>query len=88
MNQLDFNYPEAITLRDEGLRQVADNNPHFLKVARRIARRIARLHGTVTCDQVRAECPLDPLHHNCWGALFSHEDFEYTGLQPRSALRQ
>ena len=70
MNQLDFNLDRAIVLRDRGIRQCADNNQHFLEVARNVARQIAMRKGDVTSDDVRRECPINPLHHNCWGGIW------------------
>ena len=79
MNQLDFNLDTAIVLRDRGKKQVADNNPHFLSVTRNLARRIAMDKGEVTCDDVRRERTLDPLHHNAWGAVFKGKEWKWTG---------
>ena len=46
MMQQEFNLVEAIDRPDAGIRQVAENNEHFLEVARNIARSLAeRRHG-------------------------------------------
>lgn len=89
MNQLAFNLDQALEARDEGIRQVADNNQFFLRVAREVARRLARMNGgEVTCDDVRKACPFDPLHPNAWGAVFRDKGFEFTGKLQKSALVQ
>lgn len=75
--QLDL--MKALERRDDGIRKVAENNQRFLQVARRIAKSQAVIHGTVTMDDVRYHCPLDPLHPNAWGAVFKTKDFEFTG---------
>ena len=88
MNQLDFNLPEAIVRRDEGIRQVAENNTEFLKIARAVAKNQARLLGAITCDDVRRVCPIEPLHPNAWGSLFQTKVWEWTGKYRKSALVQ
>ena len=79
MNQLDFNLTEAITLRDQGIRQVAENNAEFLEIARNIARSLAELRIEITSDDVRRNCPIEPLHPNAWGAVFKTKEWEWTG---------
>ena len=86
MNQLLFNLDAATVLRDRGIKQVADNNQHFLEVHRHIARRIAAHKGEVTCDDVRRERTLEPLHHNAWGAVFKGKEWEWTGRYRTSHL--
>lgn len=88
MNQLNFNLDAAEKAREEGIRQVAENNEHFLRVARSCAKKIAYRDGEVTCDDVRAICPLDPLHKNAWGAVFKTPDWQWTGEYRRSKLVQ
>ncbi len=79
VNQLKFDLYEAIVLRDRGIKLVAQNNPHFLTVARNVARQIAMRQGEVTSDDVRRECPIDPLHHNAWGGIWKGKEWEWTG---------
>ncbi len=86
--QLDFNLDEAIARRDEGIQQVAENNQHFLEVARRTAKRLAHPMCEITADDVRRVCPIDPLHPNAWGGLFRTKDWEWTGRFRKSALVQ
>ena len=90
MNQaeLNFDIDQAMTARDEGMKQVEQNNARFMFVARETAKRIARRRGTVTADDVRAECPFEPRHHNAWGPVFCTKDFEFTGERRRSKLKQ
>ncbi len=88
MNQLDFNLDEAIARRDEGIQQVAENNVRFLEVARETAKRLARIHGEITADDVRKVCPLEPFHTNAWGGLFRTKDWVWTGRFRKSALVQ
>ena len=88
MNQLDFNLPEAIVRRDEGIRQVAENNTEFLKIARAVAKNQARLLGAITSDDVRRVCPVEPLHPNAYGAIFKTKDWEWQGYYRKSSLVQ
>lgn len=88
MNQLIFNLSEAITQRDIGIHQIADNNKQFLKVARNVAYSIAIAKYEITADDVRKVCPIDPLHPNAWGALFKSKEWEWTGKYRKSALVQ
>ena len=83
-----FDLLEALRARDEGMKRVAENNEHFLDIARLTAKSIAGRKGDVTADDVRRECPLDPLHPNAWGALFKTKSFQWTGQFRRSALVQ
>jgi len=87
MNQLVFNLPEAILQRDIGIRRVAESNREFLESARAIAKRLAR-YRTITCDDVRKVCSVQPKHSNSWGALFKTKDWEWTGQYRKSALVQ
>ena len=84
----EFDITLARKFRDDGILQVANNNPHFLNTARELARRIAKKRGTVTADLVRRNCPLTPHHPNAWGAVFKTKDFEWTGEYKQSALVQ
>lgn len=83
-----FDLVEALERRDDGIRQVAENNERFLRVARELAQQIAKHKRGITCDDVRAVCPLDPLHSNAWGALFKAKGWQWTGEYRRSALIQ
>lgn len=87
MNE-QFDLVEALKGRDEGIARVAENNESFLAAARATARRIARRKGSVTADDVRAECSLEPLHPNAYGAVFKSRDFIWTGAYRRSSLVQ
>ncbi len=86
MNQLAFNLSEAIILRDAGIKQVAENNSHFLEMARNVARSLAIAKYEITMDDVREACPLDPLHPAAWGAVFRHKDFICTYKRRNSKL--
>ena len=83
-----FDLAEARKQRDEGIRRVAENNAEFLEAARGTARLIAQGKGEVTADDVRKGCPLAPIHHNAWGAVFKTKEFEWTGRFAQSALVQ
>lgn len=83
-----FDLVEALQRRDDGIKQVADNNPRFLEVARRTARRLAARGHSVTSDMVRRDCPLEPLHPNAWGAVFKGGEWEWTGQYRKSSLVQ
>jgi len=84
MNQ--FNQQLAIQFRESGIKQCADNNQHFLRVARNIALALARKNGSVTSDDVRRNCPLDPLHPNAYGGIFKDRRFKWSGEFRQSHL--
>ena len=85
-----FDIQEAREKRDQGLRQVSTNNERFLVVARDTAKNIAEWNGTVTMDQVRKWCPLEPLHPNAWGSVFRGKEWEFTGeyVQSKAVSRR
>lgn len=80
----DFNRQLAMQFRDEGITRVAENNEHFLKVARNIAYALAKKNGRVTSDDVRRNCPLLPLHPNCYGAIWRDRRFAFSGRYVQS----
>ena len=76
-----FSLPEALRLKERGMKQAADNDPTTLELAREIAKRVARIHGTVTADDVQLrldEAGFGPLG-NAAGSLFRGKDWEFTG---------
>jgi hypothetical protein len=75
----EFNKQLAIDFKEQGIRQIAQNNQHFCKVARNVAASLIRRNGKVTSDDVRRNCPLEPLHPNAWGAVFRDKQFKWTG---------
>ena len=77
--QLKFDLNQAIVMRDQGVKQVADHNSHFLEVARNVARQQAMTHGEITSDDVRKHCHLAPAHPNAWGAVFKGPEWVWTG---------
>ena len=88
MNQIEFNLPEAIRLRDKGIERVSGNNVYFLNAARNIARDIARDKGEVTADDVRKVClerDIEPTHPNAYGAIF-RKGFVFTGQVRQSTV--
>lgn len=88
MQQFDLNLAERGARY--GIRRVEENNQLFLKTARAIAANRCRVSvtGTVTCDDVRKVCPVDPKHHNAWGAIFRDKRFIFTGETRKSELTQ
>ena len=74
---------EGRSLRDQGLKRVAENNQEFIEAARGTAMLIAKAKGTVTADDVREGCPIEPLHPNAWGAVFK-KGFKFTGQYRQS----
>ena len=86
MQQAEFNLTESMRLRDAGIKQVADNNSHFLEVARDTARICCELRYEITMDDIRKQCPLEPLHPNAWGSVLRHKDFIFTGKYRKSEL--
>ncbi len=85
---IDYDRQLAMQFKEEGIKRVCENNKDFLKVARNIAYALAKQNGTVTCDDVRRNCPIDPLHHNAWGGLFGDNRFHPTEMKQRSAAVQ
>ncbi len=86
-----FDGVAALQARDDALDRVEANHADWLGQARAEARRIARLHGTVTADAVRAVMEakgLRPRHYNAWGAVFRRSEFEWTGKWHRSSVRK
>jgi len=88
MNQIEFNLEAARAARDEGIRQVSSNNQYFLEQARGTARLICESKGTVTADDVRRSCPVQPENPNAYGAVFKSRDFEWTGEYKQSEMVQ
>ncbi len=83
-----FNQQLAMEFKDQGIKQVADNNKHFVKVAKNLALALCKKNGTVTCDDVRKICHLEPLHYNAWGSVFRDKRFEFTGrMQPSTNVK-
>ena len=70
MKQTVFDIDQARTKRDQGIKQVAENNERFIEAARVAAKVYAQRYGTVTMDDVRRHCPYEPLHPNAWGGVF------------------
>ena len=79
MSSPQFNLELALEARDEGIRRVAVSNEQYIKVARAIARQIASQRGSVTSDDVRQACDLEPVHPGAYGAIFKSKDFQWTG---------
>ena len=79
-----FDIDQARIKRDQGLQQVSDNNQRFVTVARETAKHIARRQGTVVMDDVRRECPFEPLHPNAWGSVFRGREWVFTGQYVQS----
>jgi len=86
MVQEEFDLSVALQRQEDGIRQVAENNHEFLIAARGTAKLVAQSKGTVTSDDVRAGCPLVPLHPNAWGAVFKSKEFVFTGQYHQSKL--
>lgn len=73
---------ESIKRRDEGIDRVTNNNQVFIETMRSYARRIIRLSGSVTSDQLRSiafQTGLEPSSHNAWGAIFRNKEFKAIG---------
>lgn len=88
MNQMGFDLDRAMAAKDAGQRRVEENNERFMESARTTAKKISKRKGWVTADDVRRECPFEPLHHNAWGAVFRKKNFVWTGEFRRSELEQ
>ncbi|MCP5016239.1 MAG: hypothetical protein GY938_13350 [Ketobacter sp.] len=84
MKQTIFDLDEARQKRDQGIKQVSDNNERFLNEARKTAKWLAQGGGKITMDDVREHCPLEPLHPNAFGSVFRHDDFVFTGQYRQS----
>lgn len=79
----------ALVAREEGVARTTRANAGFVLQARDVAAEICRARGSVTADDLRAECArreLAPGHFNAWGAVFagSRSPFCWTGEFVRS----
>jgi len=77
MNQL------GLQLRDRGLDQVESNSPTFQELMRAEAKRICRIKGWVTSDDLREYANregIEPHHPNAWGAVFRGKDWVTVGI--------
>ncbi len=78
-----FSSTAGIEARDAGIKRAADNNPHLLEYARRIARNIAQRKGAITADDVTEALiagGMDESSFGNWlGALFKGGEFVPTG---------
>ncbi len=82
MTQLELGALEGRKRRDEGIARVSSKNSGWLKEAREVAYRIARMKGTVTAEDVRGVLyarGLRPSHPNAWGGVFKDPRFVWTG---------
>jgi hypothetical protein len=86
-----FDQAEANRRKVAALDQLEEHHEDWLYFARLEAVRIARIKGTVTADDVRAELyrrGITPKHHNAWGAVFRDKRLVWTGKFRKSALPQ
>lgn len=68
------------TLRDAGIARVSEGKDQWLAEARSNAVTIARIHGTVSINELRQVIELpDGYHPNAWGAVFKVPDLEPCG---------
>jgi len=76
-----FSLPEALRLKDEGMRQAADRAQTTLELAREIAKMVARINGTVTADDVQLRLDESGYGHlgPAAGSLFRGPDWIFTG---------
>ena len=76
-----FSLPEALRLKEQGMRQAADNDPTTLEYAREIAKMVARINGTVTADDVQLRLNESGYGHlgPAAGSLFRGPDWIFTG---------
>jgi len=86
MKSEQFNLSLALDFKERGITAVAGNNRHFLTTARNIAIALCKQNGSVTADDVRRNCPLEPLHPNAWGGIFRGKQWRFTGQFKQSDL--
>lgn len=68
------------TLRDAGIARVSEGKDQWLAEARSNAVTIARIHGTVSINELRQVIGLpEGYHPNAWGAVFKCPDLEPCG---------
>ncbi len=69
--------------KDYGIALVAANEPDFLAVMRKEAKRICNRKGWVSSDDLReraAHLGWAPRHPNAWGAIFKKSEWEIVGF--------
>jgi hypothetical protein len=72
------------TQKQMGLDLVEEHNPDFIQLMRNQAFLVARIHGQVCCDDLRAYAKMHnikPKHPNAWGAVF-RTGFRRIGYTP------
>ena len=79
------NLPQSagLKLRDRGMDAVENHNLSWVKQMRRQARRICKVKGYVTTDDLRAIADLSnlqPLHRNAWGTVFRGSEWKPIAL--------
>lgn len=72
--QISFDDYTARAARDAGMVEAefaeTMRNPDFSTEALNAIRRVARRQEKLFVDDVIAECRAEPLHFNCWGAIW------------------
>lgn len=84
MGQAISNLSEGELKKQIGLSLVAQGSEEFLEVMRAEAKRIARVRGQVSADDLRPiakNLGIEPHHPNAWGALFRGSDWIRIGFK-------
>lgn len=86
MTQLILDLTESKKLKSDGLKQVAAHNAEWLYRMRKIAKRLAAEHGSVSADELRVEAAKEgieePSHPNAYGSVFNRSQWEPVGWKP------
>lgn len=77
-----FDRQEGERLKSEGQESVELHNENFVADMREVAKRLSRLNGRVTSDELRfhaAHYGLKPKHPNAWGSIFRGTEWVCVG---------
>lgn len=77
-----FDLYAGVQGKDNGIQQIVDNNPTFVKTMQGVARLIARRRGVVCSDDLRevaSQYGIAPKHENAWGGIFRGKNWIKVG---------
>lgn len=77
-----FDVIEATKRMKDGMKQVEENHPDYVAVARKFAVRLCKKYGFVTSDMIQKVFPRPKgVHPNCMGAVFNVPYLVDTGVR-------
>ena len=82
MNQFNLELGERQKIY--GMELVEFNNQGFVHSMRKMARKMIKQCGRITCDDLRVianRYGIEPDHPNAWGAIFRTKDFVACGFE-------